>query len=208
MAHEGLNTIDPKVAERWVGEYERQRADNKSQAARGRQELGKIIDLAEGAGLNRKAFTDELKEREWRRKIESLSAGDSEEHAEQKELLKTALGGLPLGDWGVEQMAPTPRHRKKNAAAPGTVQAGMTLAEAKTILSQPRGRGRLSKERKEAERVVAEADIAVHESSGNVFADLGVPGASGAQAEAMAEAMGPDEEDLRPPFLQERDEVA
>lgn len=196
MAHEGLNTIDPKVAERWVGEYERQRADNKSQAARGRQELGKIIDLAEGAGLNRKAFTDELKEREWRRKIESLSAGDSEEHAEQKELLKTALGGLPLGDWGVEQMAPTPR-RKKNAAAPGTEPAGMTLADAKALLSQPKSRGRPSNERVEAERIVAEADA-------QVAIDAGLkPGASGEQLAAIAEAMGPDDaEDLRPRFMQ------
>ena len=201
MAHEGLNTINPKVAERWIGEYERKKADNKSAAARARQELGQIIDLAEGAGLERKAFKDTLKEREFLRKIESLSAGDSEEQAEQKELLKTALGGLPLGDWGVEQMAPTPRRRKKNAAAPGTVQEGMTLAEAKAILSQPKGRGRTSKQRLEAERVVGEADR-------EVAVDAGLKPGSGAQAEAMAEAMGPDDdrgenvEDLRPRWAQ------
>lgn len=202
MSHEGLNTIDPTVATRWVTEYENKRADNKSQAARGRQELGKIIDLAEGAGLNRKAFTDELKQREWSRKIESISAGDSEEQAEQKELLKNALGGLPLGDWGVEQLGPTTSRRKKNAAAPGTVQAGMTLAEAKAIIEKPKGRGRPSKERLDAERVVAEADA-------QIAVDAGLkPGASGAQADAMAEAMGPDArgdnvEDIRPAFLRQ-----
>jgi hypothetical protein len=147
-----------------------------------------------------RAFTDALKEREWNRKLESLSAGDSEEQAEQKELLKNALGGLPLGDWGVDQLGPTTSKRKKNAAAPGTEQAGMTLVEAKAILEKPKGRGRPSKERLDAEKVVAEADA-------QIAVDAGLkPGASGEQAEAMAEAMGPDErgdnvEDLRPAFL-------
>jgi hypothetical protein len=200
-----LNTIDPKVAERWIGEYERKRADNKSAAARARQELGKIIDLAEGAGLNRKAFKDELQSRELLRKMESLTAGDSEDVAEAKDQLKKALGGLPLGDWGVETIS---SGRKKNAAAPGTSQAGMTLAEAKGILEKPKGRGRPSAQRVEAERVVAEA--------GQVDIEEAIEGASGEKAAAMADAMGDDApadalsslndddnvHDLRPRFAQ------
>lgn len=179
-----LNTIDPKVAERWVGEYERKRADNKSAAARARQELGKIIDLAEGAGLNRKAFKDELQSRELQRKMESLSAGDSEDVAEAKEQLKKALGGLPLGDWGVEAIAGP--GRKKNVAAPGTVQAGMTLAEAKAVLENPKGRGRPSAARVEAERVVAE------HSGAPTPLETAIDGASGDKAAAIADAMEPD----------------
>jgi hypothetical protein len=178
-----LNTIEPKVAERWIGEYERKRADNKSSAARARQELGKIIDLAEGAGLNRKAFTDELKSREWQRKMESLAAGDNGDVAEAKEQLKKALGGLPLGDWGVEAIS----DRKKNAAAPGTEPATLTLAEAKAILEKPKGRGRPSAQRVEAERVVAE-----HAKDPTPL-ETAIDGASGDKAAAMADAMGDDD---------------
>lgn len=179
-----LNTIEPKVAERWIGEYERKRADNKSSAARARQELGKIIDLAEGAGLNRKAFTDELKSREWLRKMESLTSGDNEDVAEAKEQLKKALGGLPLGDWGVEAIAGP--GRKKNAAAPGMDTATLTLAEAKEILAKPKGRGRPSAQRVEAERVVAE-----HAKEATPLEEA-IEGASGDKAAAIADAMGPD----------------
>jgi hypothetical protein len=179
-----LNTIDPKVAERWVGEYERKRADNKSAAARARQELGKIIDLAEGAGLNRKAFKDELQSRELQRKMESLTSGDNDDVAEAKEQLKKALGGLPLGDWGVEAIAGP--GRKKNAAAPGTEQAGMTLSEAKAVLEKPKGRGRPSAQRVEAERVVAE-----HAKEATPLEEA-IEGASGEKAAAIADALGPD----------------
>jgi hypothetical protein len=178
-----LNTIEPKVAERWIGEYERKRADNKSAAARARQELGKIIDLAEGAGLNRKAFKDELQSRELQRKMESLSAGDSEDVAEAKEQLKKALGGLPLGDWGVEAIKTS---KKQNAAAPGTAPATMTLAEAREVLSKPKGRGRPSAQRVEAERVVAE-----HAKESTPLEDA-IEGASGEKAAAIADAMEPD----------------
>jgi hypothetical protein len=182
-----LNTIEPQVAERWIGEYERKRADNKSSAARARQELGKIIDLAEGAGLNRKAFKDELQSRELQRKIESLTAGDSDDVAEAKDQLKKALGGLPLGDWGVEAIAPT-------AKSSMTITAGgssftITHDEALAILAKPKGRGRPSAQRVEAERVVAEH---AKEPTPLETAVEAAKGASGNQAAAMADAMGPD----------------
>lgn len=203
MAHEGLNTIDPTVATRWISEYENAKRDEKEVKARHREEMGEfkdrlksIADRAADAGLNRQTFLDEIEDRVIERKRAARVAGYSEEEAEQRELLKKALGGLPLGDWGVGQGATTSK-RKRNAAAPGTVQAGMTLAEAKAILERPKGRGRPSKERLDAEKVVAEADA-------QIAVDAGLtPGASGAQAEAMAEAMGPDEDDrdLRPSYL-------
>jgi hypothetical protein len=190
---EGLNTLDPKVATRWIEEYERADRDEKSAAGRHRQERrefkdrkSSIADRAEASGINRKAFLDETYEREVLRKIEARKAGDNQEQKEQRELLKEALGGLPLGDWGVENLVPQGRPRK-NAAAPGTEPVGMTLAEAKEILAKPKGRGRPSAQRIEAERVVAEADR-------DVAVDAGLrPGVGGAEAEALAEAMGPDE---------------
>lgn len=200
-----MNTIDPVVATRWISEYENAIAAKRAIKDRHREELSEfkdrfkgIIECAVGAGLNKQSFVDELEDREIDRKRAARIASYSEETAEQRELLKAALGGLPLGDWALVS------RRKKNAAAPGTVQAGMTLAEAKAILEKPKGRGRPSKERLDAEKVVAEADA-------QIAVDAGLkPGASGAQAEAMAEAMGPDDrgdnvEDLRPRYLRDHE---
>ena len=148
MSEDRLNTIDPKVAERWVGEYERNEAELVSYAARCREgrkpfveRRGSIVERAADAGLNRGAFLDEIKERALLRKIEALKSSEGEEVAEQRQLLKDALGGLPLGDWGVDQI-PAPRGRpRKNVAVSVTAPAvdPMTLAEANEVLTKPKG---------------------------------------------------------------------
>jgi DNA invertase Pin-like site-specific DNA recombinase len=51
-----------------------------------------------------------------------------------------------------------PEDTARNAGIAGMLHSGMTLADARAILSQPKGRGRPSKERLDAERVVDEAD--------------------------------------------------
>lgn len=207
MEEPRLNTIDPTISKRWIIEYERVDADEDSAAGRHRNERRTfkdkkkdIADRAEASGLNRKIYLDELFERKMLRKINSRKAGDSEDDREHREQLKTSLGGLPLGDWGVEQMPA----QRKNAAAPGTAQDGMTLAEAKAILEKPKGRGRPSAQRVEAERVVEAAKQVDLEEA---IATKAMDGAGGEQAAQIADAMGPDdrteveEEDLRPPFL-------
>src|SRR5690242_17020608 len=110
MSSNVLNTIDPEVAEKFVSEYERNEAELVSYAARCREgrkpfteRRSSIVDRAVNAGLNREAFLDEIEDRKIERKRQARE--NREEVAEQRELLKTALGGLPLGDWGVEQIA-------------------------------------------------------------------------------------------------------
>ena len=82
----------------------------------------------------------------------------------------------------------------------------MTLAEAKAILEKPKGRGRPSAQRVEAERVIAE------HSSAPTPLETAIEGASGDKAAAIADAMGPDalsslnddepDADVRPRFMQ------
>lgn len=207
MAHEGLNTLDPTVVNRWVGEILKTKREAKESAARFRQQLGQDFDRAEGSGLNKTALKGLVALVEFENRHAGRVAGYSEEEREQLELLKTSMGDLGL--WAAMNIgAPTEGSgRKRNAAAPGTVQAGMTLAEAKAILEKPKGRGRPSKERLDAERLIAEYDEAI-------AVDAGLkPGASGEQANAMAEAMGPDGgednvRDLRPRFAQTPPEAA
>ena len=111
MSIDMLNTIDPEVAEKFVSEYERNEAELVSYAAKCREgrkpftELrASIVERATDAGLNRTAFLNEIKERAFLRKIEALKAGEDEQIAQQREMLKSALGGLPLGDWGIENI--------------------------------------------------------------------------------------------------------
>lgn len=216
MSHEGLNTIDPTVAQRWIGDIERRYVDLLSE--RGlymarckdiRDDIADYIERAVAAGLNRQALKKKLKIRELDRKIQSIEADAELEVKEQLELLTEALGdfaNLPLGEAAVNAPA---RRAAKNAAAPGTIKAGMTLAEAKAILEKPKGRGRPPAQRVEAERVVEAAKQVDLEEA---IATKAMDGASGEQAAQIADAMGPDdaqtgdvteveEEDLRPPFL-------
>lgn len=214
MAHEGLNTLDPVVAKRWIEEFENGKRDEMTLVGRHRNErrqmkdrLKAVVDRAEGAGINRKAFLDELTERELKRKIDALAACDDEEQAEQKELLKQALGGLPLGDWGVDQMAGAPPSgRKRSAAVPGAKPAApdapLTLDEAKEILARPKGKGRPSAaalaQRAAAQKIVDEANREIAVDTGLM------DGASGEKAEAIADAMEASEgnvTDLRPRFM-------
>lgn len=188
-----VNLYTEVEARRWIGEYEKNERDLGSYTAScraGRKPYTdlrtKIVDAAVNVGIDRNAFLDTLKVREFDRKKAAIEAGQSGEVAEQREILKDLLGGLPLGDWGVEQI-PAARGRPRKNAAPGTEQAGMTVAEAKAILATPKKRGRQPALRVEAERVLAEADRAVADDAGL--------GASGTRAEAIAEAMGPDEAD-------------
>src|SRR6185312_14443098 len=154
---------------KFVSEYERNEAELVSYAAKCREgrkpfteRRASIIERATDAGLNRTAFLNEIKERAFLRKIEALKAGEDEQIAEQREMLKSALGGLPLGDWGVEQISG--QYGPKSAAIPGSIPDPdqMTLAEAKAILAEPKKRGRQSEvdkaRRTAAERVVAQSD--------------------------------------------------
>jgi len=195
MSDERLNTIDPKVAERWVSEIERKKADNRSTAARGRQELNKLFDLAEGAGLKRDRLKRTLERREFEAKQAAKDAVLTEDELQEIELLNEALGNLPLGAWAVGQMRASPR---KSAAIPGDVPDPdqMTLAEAKAVLAEPKKRGRQSDaaktRRAAAERVVAEAD---HQ----VSVDAGLADEAPDALSSLTD--GEDEQDLRPAFL-------
>lgn len=203
---DGLNTIDPTVAKRWIGEYEKKEEYKLSVQGRHRQEIGeikqdldKIVDAAEKAGVPTKYFLDELFERKQLRKVEQRKTGDNEDDREMRKQLKDALGGLPLGDWGVAQIGSGPK------SAQNVVPDTLTLAEATEILAKPKGRGKPSKAsitlRAMAEKVVAE-----HASEPEVtqYGD----GLAGAMADAIeaheAESKPADEDvrDLRPAFLQ------
>lgn len=202
-SHDRLNTVDPTVAKRWVTEYEKNEVELIAYQARYREgrkpfveRRNSIIDRAVDAGLNRDAFKDALKTRALERKIAEIKFGEDEEVAERRELLKEALGGLPLGDWGVTTAAPTegstkPKGDKPSAAAPadGFDFSSMTLEDARLIVNAPKGRGRPS-----AKAVAQRAHAA------KMVADA-APGASGAQLGAIAEAMGTDPDESPPDAL-------
>jgi len=198
MSIDAPNTIDPEVAEKFVSEYERNEAELVSYAAKCREgrkpfteRRASIVERATDAGLNRTAFLNEIKERAFLRKIEALKAGEDDHIAEQREMLKSALGGLPLGDWGVEQIAtPSPAHG----------QNPMMLAEAKAILAEPKKRGRQSNVDK-ANRAVAEMVVAQSDgASGEKAADIAAAMDAAEEFDRFADAQE-DARDLRPRFM-------
>src|SRR6185312_14569640 len=208
MSIDTPNTIDPEVAEKFVSEYERNEAELVSYAAKCREgrkpftELrASIVERATDAGINRTAFLDLVQERAFLRKIEALKAGEDDQIAEQREMLKSALGGLPLGDWGVEQISG--QYGPKSAAIPGAIPDPdqMTLAEAKAILAEPKKRGRMSEavktRRAAAERVVTQSDGA----SGEKAADIAAAMDAAEEFDRFANGQNDDERDLRPRFL-------
>src|SRR6185312_9978187 len=146
MSIDTPNTIDPEVAEKFVSEYERNEAELVSYAAKCREgrkpfteRRASIVERATDAGLNRTAFLNEIKERAFLRKIEALKAVEDDQIAEQREMLKSALGGLPLGDWGVKSGDWTDaRHFGSPPSAADHSPNPMTLDEAKAILAEPK----------------------------------------------------------------------
>ena len=209
MSIDTFNTIDPKTAERFVSEYERNEAELVSYAAKCREgrkpfteRRASIVERATDAGLNRTAFLNEIKERAFLRKIEALKAVEDDQIAEQREMLKSALGGLPLGDWGVKSGDWTDaRHFGSPPSAADHSPNPMTLDEAKAILAEPKKRGRQSEvdkaRRTAAERVVAQSDGA----SGEKAADIAAAMDAAEEFDRFANGQNDDERDLRPRFL-------
>lgn len=207
MSRDGIALYTKTDAERWIGEYEKNEGDLVSYASRCREgrkpfveRRGSIIDRAEAAGMDRQSFTDELKLRALDRKKAAIEAGQSEEVAEAAEILRQMLGGLanlPLGEAAIKANDAKPKAAK---GAPDF--SAMTLEEAKAILEEPKGKGRPSA-----------AVLARRKAAAALISEAPKDGASGDQASAMAEAMGPDEgdnnvTDLRPRFMQKPYDVA
>src|SRR6185312_14202121 len=210
MSIDTPNTIDPEVAEKFVSEYERNEAELVSYAAKCREgrkpfteRRASIVERATDAGLNRTAFLNEIKERAFLRKIEALKAGEDDQIAEQREMLKSALGGLPLGDWGVENITASIDAWRVGLPTSAADQGPnpMTLVEAKAILAEPKKRGRQStddkRRRAAAERVVAQSDGA----SGEKSADIAAAMDAAEEFDRFANGQNDDERDLRPRFL-------